>query len=102
MKSILSKTTQPKKRWYLLIGDFDINLLDFDKNKKVQSVVNLMFLFGMIPMINKPTRVTRQHAATAIDHVFTDTIMDNIEIKTYCQDRHVGPFSYHLCYKKTK
>ena len=56
----------------------------------------------MIPMINKPTRVTRQHAATAIDHVFTDTIMDNIEIKTYCQDRHVGPFSYHLCYKKTK
>ena len=40
-----------------------------------------MFRFGMIPTINKPTRVTR-HAATAIDHVFTNTIMDNIEIKT--------------------
>ena len=32
----------------------------------------------MIPTINKPTRVTR---ATVIDHVFTNTIMENIEIK---------------------
>ena len=50
------------------------------KIKKVQSFVNLMFRFGMIPTINKPTRVTR-HTATAIDHVFTNTIMGNIEIK---------------------
>ena len=35
----------------------------------------------MIPTINKPTHVTR-HTATAIDQVFTNTIMDNIEIKT--------------------
>ena len=40
-----------------------------------------MFRFGMIPTINKPARVTR-HTATAIDHIFTNTIMDNIEIKT--------------------
>ena len=38
------------------IGDFNINLFDFDKNKRVQSFVNLMFRFGMIPTINKPTR----------------------------------------------
>ena len=43
--------------------------------------MNLMFRFGMIPTINKPTRVTR-HIATTIDHVFTNTIMDNIEINT--------------------
>ena len=35
----------------------------------------------MIPTINKATRLTR-HGATAIDHVLTYTIMDNIEIKT--------------------
>ena len=40
-----------------------------------------MFRFGMIPTTNKPTRVTR-HTATAIDHVFTNTIMGNMEIKT--------------------
>ena len=80
MKSTLSKNKAAKKE-VILIGDFNINLLDFDKNKRVQSFVNLMFRFGMIPTINKPTRVTR-HTATAIDHVFTNTIMDNIEIKT--------------------
>ena len=61
----------------MIIGDFDINLLDIDKNKRVQSFVNLMFRFEMIPTRNKPTRVTR-HTAAAIDHVFTNTIMGNI------------------------
>ena len=80
MKSILSKNEATKKE-VILIGDFNMNLLDFDKNKRVQSFVNLMFRFGMISTINKPTRVTR-YAATAIDHVLTNTIMENIEIKT--------------------
>ena len=80
MKSILSKNEATKKE-VILIGDFSMNLLDFDKDKRVQSFVNLIFRFGMIPTINKPTRVTR-HTATAIDHVFTNTIMGNIEIKT--------------------
>ena len=80
MKSILSKNETPKKD-VILIGDFNMNLFDFDKNKGVQSFSNLMFRFGMIPTINKPKRVTR-HTATAIDHVFTNTLMDNIEIKT--------------------
>ena len=35
----------------------------------------------MIPTINKPTSVT-MHTTTASDHVFTNSIMDNIEIKT--------------------
>ena len=35
----------------------------------------------MTPTINKPTRVTT-YTATAFDHIFTNTIMDNIEIKT--------------------
>ena len=98
MKSILSKNEAIKKE-VILIGDFNINHLDFDKNKRVQNFVNLMFRFGMIPTINKPTRVTR-HTATAIDHVFTNTIMGNIESKTAIVKTYFGPFSYHLCYKK--
>ena len=58
MKSILSKNEATEKE-VILIGDFNISLLDFDKNKRVQSFLNLMFQFGMIPTINKPTRVTR-------------------------------------------
>ena len=51
------------------------------KIKEFKVFVNLVFQFGMIPTINKPTPVTR-HTATATDRVFTNTIMDNIEIKT--------------------
>ena len=78
MKSILSKNDANKKE-VILIGDFNKNLLDFDKNKRVQSFVNLMSRFVMIPTINKPTRVTK-HTATATDQVFTNTIMANIKI----------------------
>ena len=66
MKSILSKNDVIKKE-VILMGDFNINLLDFDKNKRVQSFWNLMFQFSMIP--------------TAIDNIFTNIIMDNTEIK---------------------
>ena len=60
----------------ILAGDFNINLLDFDTNKKVQNFVNLMIRFGMIPTINKPTRVTGQ-TASAIDHI-TNSILHTV------------------------
>ena len=80
MESSLSKNNVTKKEM-VLIDNFSINLLEFDKNRRVQSFVNLIFRFAMIPTINNPTRVTR-HTVIAIDHVFTNTIMDSIEIKT--------------------
>ena len=62
-----------------ITGDFNINLIDF-KSKDFQSFVNLMFDCGMVPAINKPTRVTR-YTATATDHMFTNSII-NTAIKS--------------------
>ena len=57
-----------------------------------------MFRFGMIPTINKPTRVTRQ-TASAIDHIITNSIMHtgfkSGIIKTYISDN----FPIFFCYK---
>ena len=72
-KSSLSKREISHKD-VILAGDFNINLLNFDTNKKVQNFLNLMFRFGMIPTINKPTRVTRQ-TDSAIDYIITNSIM---------------------------
>ena len=47
------------KKEVLITGDFNINLLDFENIKKVKNFVNLMFRCGMVPVINRPTRVTR-------------------------------------------
>ena len=60
----------------ILAGDFNINVLDFEQNKKVQNFVNLMFQFGLVPTINKPTRVTKK-TISAIDYIITNSIYNN-------------------------
>ena len=59
----------------ILAGDFNINALDYEQNKKVQSFFNLMYRYNMIPTINKPTRVGKK-SATAIDHIIANCIVD--------------------------
>ena len=59
----------------ILAGDFNINALDYEQNKKVQSFFNLMYRYNMIPTINKPTRVGK-NSATAIDHIIANCIVD--------------------------
>ena len=78
-KNILSKREITNKE-LVLVGDFNINVLDFNESKMVQNFVNLMFRHGLIPTINKPTRVTR-NTATAIDHIITNSVI-NAEFKT--------------------
>ena len=57
-----------------------------------------MFYFGIIPTINKPTRVTRQ-TASKIDHIITNSIMPtgfkSRIIKTDISDH----FPIFFCYK---
>ena len=43
--------------------------------KKVQNLLNLLQQNNLIPVINKPTRVTKK-AATAIDHMITNCFVD--------------------------
>ena len=73
-RKILSENSNANKTLFLA-GDFNINVLDYENNKKVQNFVNLMFEFSMIPTINKPTRVT-SYTATAIDNIITNSILD--------------------------
>ena len=63
-----------------MVGDININVLDFNESKMVESFVNLMFRHGLIPTINKPTRVTR-NTVTAVDHIITNSVI-NAEFKT--------------------
>ena len=49
-------------------GDFNLNVLDYNKNEKVTKFLNLTFEHGLVPVISKPTRVTK-NTATAIDHI---------------------------------
>ena len=55
-------------------------MLDHDKCSKVQNFLNLLYENGMIPTINKPTRITKK-TATAIDHILTNQFI-NVNFKT--------------------
>ena len=59
-----------------MTGDFNLNVMDFENNKKIQNFINLMFRYGMIPTINKPTQVTANNA-TAINHIIINVITDS-------------------------
>ena len=58
-----------------MAGDFNLNALDFENYKKEQKFIKLMFRYGMIPAINKPTRVTA-NTTTVMDHIITNLIID--------------------------
>ena len=59
-----------------LLGDFNWNALDYDTNKLFKNVFNLVLQQGFLPLIQRPTRVTRT-SATAIDHILTNRVLEN-------------------------
>ena len=39
-----------------IVGDTNLNLIDYETNIKVKNYLNLLFQKNVIPVINKPTR----------------------------------------------
>ena len=40
-----------QRKTFVIAGDFNLNLFDYEENMKVRDFVNLMFSFGMISTI---------------------------------------------------
>ena len=79
LKDVFNKTKNSNKMLHIA-GGFNMNLLDYEKCKKVQEFLNLIYENSMIPTINKPTRVMRQ-SDTATDHIPTNCFV-NFDFKT--------------------
>ena len=75
-KSVFSITN----KGHHIAGDFNLNLSDNENSGKVHDFLNLIYQNGMMPTINKPTRVMRT-TAVAIDHILPNSFID-IPIKT--------------------
>lgn len=76
LKTFLTKRNIQSKHVYL-IGDVNLNLLDYENNSKVKNFVNLLFQNSMIPVINKPTRVFKDKASI-IDHIYTNSLFTHV------------------------
>ena len=74
--SVLKLLKTENKLCYIL-GDYNINILNHDSHNETRNFVELLFSYSLIPLINRPTRITKS-TATLIDNVFTNNFV-NIE-----------------------
>ena len=72
LNSTLQKIAKSKKT-FALLGDFNINLLDYEKHSGVGDFYDLISSCGFRPLILQPTRVTKT-SATLIDNIFINDL----------------------------
>ena len=73
---ILSYISKDNKQCFVL-GDFNLDLLQYDRHLATQEFVDSLFSHAFIPLISNPTRLT-SHPATLIDNIFTNSVSRNI------------------------
>ena len=62
----------------LLFGDFNLDVLKYGIIKNVTEYIDLLFSFGFLQLVLKPTRCT-PHSASVIDHILTNSQAENFE-----------------------
>ena len=61
----------------VILGDFNLNTLNYENNSNVQEYINTFICSGFYPLINKPTHF-KGVSHTAIDHIWCNIISDNV------------------------
>ena len=75
--SSILRTVQKENKQIVIMGDFNINLLNYDSHSETNDFINIMVSNHLLPHILHPTRVT-DHSATIIDNIFSN----NLELAT--------------------
>ena len=77
------------KKGLFILGDFNLNCFDYDEKNEIKEFYEHVFRHGLIPIINRPSRVTTT-SRTLIDNIFTaeffDTSLKKGIIKTSVSD----------------
>jgi hypothetical protein len=56
---------------FYLVGDFNIDILKINENVRASDYINLLFSFGLLQILTKPTRCS-DNSASLIDHIITN------------------------------
>ena len=87
-----------------IFGDFNINLLKCGSHPGTQKFIDVRYIAGVFPLINKPTRIT-EDSATIIDNVITNNLKGNtisgIPINDISNHLLVFVITKHVVVKKT-
>ena len=74
LNTFLAKSKTTDKACFL-VGDLNLNLIDYQSNAEVRNFVNLIFQHSLVLIVNKHTRVTKKHS-TLIDYIITNSFTD--------------------------
>ena len=66
-----------------IYGDFNLNVLEIAHNKFISEYIETIFSYGYLQLVTKPTRVA-ENSATLIDHVLTNSSIQNHDIFLLC------------------
>ena len=64
-----------KQKDFVLMGDFNIDLLNYTSNNKVAEFLDKMYSSSLLPLITHPTRISKT-SQTLIDNIFSTIISD--------------------------
>ena len=68
LNPLLKKLSYEKKE-IIIMGDFNVDLLNYENNNDVQDNLNLLFSNSYLPYITLPTRLSKS-TKTLIDNIF--------------------------------
>lgn len=68
-----------------IMGDFNINLLNFEKHEPTNMFLQNVFSHSLFPTITKPTRLTC-FSATLIDNILTNNYQNKVHSGVLCSD----------------
>ena len=61
-----------------MCGDFNVDLLQYDKHNATNNFIEQLYSLGLHPLITRPTRIT-SHSNTLIDDIFTYNLSSIIQ-----------------------
>ena len=76
LEALLNKISFEKKE-VILLGDYNINLLNCESDKSTSDFLELMLSFSFLPQIIKPTQITPR-SQILIDNIFLNEIYSNV------------------------
>ena len=76
LTTLLDKIKKEKKTCYLA-GDFNINLLDIEKDKDVEQYFDSLTNYNFMPLITSPTSISKT-SKTLIDNIFYNQFTNEI------------------------
>ena len=76
LNKLLENISKEQKSMFLL-GDFNVNLLNYNKHNQTNEFLDSLASNSFIPLILQPTRIT-SHSITLIDNIFSNVIEPDI------------------------